>query len=985
MSRQDANAAFALSSFLYGGNASYIDDLQARYDKDPQSVDAEWRVFFESLKDAPEEVAKIARGPSWKQPHWPVHDNGELVAALTGEWAPAAKAAGDKVKAAAQARGVELSAEQVQQATRDSIRALMLIRAYRIRGHFHAKLDPLGLEPQKPQEELDPRTYGFTEADYDRPIFLDKVLGLEFATLREIVGILRRTYCQTIGVEFMHISSAAQKAWLQERIEGKDKEISFTREGKRAILNKLVESEGFEKFCDLKFTGTKRFGLDGAEAMIPALEQIIKRGGALGVKEIVLGMAHRGRLNVLAQVLAKPHRIIFHEFKGGSATPEEIEGSGDVKYHLGASSDREFDGNHVHLSLTANPSHLEIVDPVVLGKVRAKQDQHGDAPEERISAMPLLIHGDAAFAGQGVVAECFGLSDLKGYRTGGSVHFIVNNQIGFTTYPRYSRSSRYPSDVAKMIEAPIFHVNGDDPEAVVFAAKVLTEFRQKFHKPVVIDMFCYRRFGHNEGDEPSFTQPLMYKKIRSHPSTLEIYAKKLVAEGVVTDGEVEKMRADWRARLEAELEAGQSYKANKADWLDGRWAGMKAAHDADDPRRGNTGVALGKLREIGEKITKVPEGFHLHKTIQRFLDNRRQAIESGQGIDWATGEALAMCTLLLEGHPVRLSGQDTERGTFSQRHSVLFDQENEDRHTPFNHLAEKQARFEVLNSMLSEEAVLGFDYGYSTAEPNALTLWEAQFGDFANGAQVVFDQFISSGERKWLRMSGLVCLLPHGYEGQGPEHSSARLERYLQMCAEDNMQVANCTTPANYFHILRRQLKREIRKPLILMTPKSLLRHKRAVSRLDELGPDTSFHRLLWDDAQMLPDEKIKLVVDDKIRRIVLCSGKVYYDLYEEREKRGIDDIYLLRVEQVYPFPTKALISELSRFKQAEIVWCQEEPRNMGAWFFVDVFLQWVLNQVGHKYRHVRYAGRPASAATAVGVMSKHLMQLKQLLEEALR
>ena len=984
MSRQDANAAFALSSFLYGGNASYIDDLQARYDKDPQSVDAEWRVFFESLKDAPEEVAKIARGPSWKQPHWPVHDNGELVAALTGEWAPAAKAAGDKVKAAAQARGVELSAEQVQQATRNSIRALMLIRAYRIRGHFHAKLDPLGLEPQKPQEELDPRTYGFTEADYDRPIFLDKVLGLEFATLREIVGILRRTYCQTIGVEFMHISSAAQKAWLQERIEGKDKEISFTREGKRAILNKLVESEGFEKFCDLKFTGTKRFGLDGAEAMIPALEQIIKRGGALGVKEIVLGMAHRGRLNVLAQVLAKPHRIIFHEFKGGSATPEEIEGSGDVKYHLGASSDREFDGNHVHLSLTANPSHLEIVDPVVLGKVRAKQDQHGDAPEERISAMPLLIHGDAAFAGQGVVAECFGLSDLKGYRTGGSVHFIVNNQIGFTTYPRYSRSSRYPSDVAKMIEAPIFHVNGDDPEAVVFAAKVLTEFRQKFHKPVVIDMFCYRRFGHNEGDEPSFTQPLMYKKIRSHPSTLEIYAKKLVAEGVVTDGEVEKMRADWRARLEAELEAGQSYKANKADWLDGRWAGMKAAHDADDPRRGNTGVALGKLREIGEKITKVPEGFHLHKTIQRFLDNRRQAIESGQGIDWATGEALAMCTLLLEGHPVRLSGQDTERGTFSQRHSVLFDQENEDRHTPFNHLAEKQARFEVLNSMLSEEAVLGFDYGYSTAEPNALTLWEAQFGDFANGAQVVFDQFISSGERKWLRMSGLVCLLPHGYEGQGPEHSSARLERYLQMCAEDNMQVANCTTPANYFHILRRQLKREIRKPLILMTPKSLLRHKRAVSRLDELGPDTSFHRLLWDDAQMLPDEKIKLVVDDKIRRIVLCSGKVYYDLYEEREKRGIDDIYLLRVEQLYPFPTKALISELSRFKQAEIVWCQEEPRNMGAWFFVDVFLRWVLNQIGHKYRHVRYAGRPASAATAVGVMSKHLMQLKQLLEEAL-
>jgi 2-oxoglutarate dehydrogenase E1 component len=984
MSRQDANAAFALSSFLYGGNASYIEDLYARYEGDPQAVDVEWREFFESLKDNSEEVAKIAKGPSWKRPNWPARESGDLISAVTGEWAETAKAVSDKVRGSAQTRGVELSAEQVQQATRDSLHALMLIRAYRIRGHLHAKLDPCGLEPEKPEAELDPRSYGFTEADYDRKIFLDKVLGLEFATLREIIAILRRTYCQTIGVEFMHISNPEQKAWLQERIEGKDKEITFTREGKRAILNKLVEAEGFEKFCDLRFTGTKRFGLDGGEAMIPGLEQIIKRGGALGVKEIVLGMAHRGRLNVLAQVMGKPHRVIFHEFKGGSAMPDEIEGSGDVKYHLGASSDREFDGNHVHLSLTANPSHLEIVDPVVLGKVRAKQDQHGDPPDERKSVMPLLIHGDAAFAGQGVVAECFGLSDLKGYRTGGSMHFIINNQIGFTTYPRYSRSSPYPSDVAKMIEAPIFHVNGDDPEAVVYAAKVLTEFRQKFHKPVVIDMFCYRRFGHNEGDEPSFTQPLMYKKIRSHPSTLEIYSKKLVSEGVVTDSEVEKMRADWRAKLEVEFEAAQSYKANKADWLDGRWAGMKAADDADDPRRGNTGVPLAELREIGKKITTVPEGFHVHRTIQRFLDNRRQAIESGQGIDWATGEALSMCTLLLEGHPVRLSGQDSERGTFSQRHAVLFDQENEDRYTPFNHLAEKQARFEVLNSMLSEEAVLGFDYGYSTAEPNALTLWEAQFGDFANGAQVVFDQFISSGERKWLRMSGLVCLLPHGYEGQGPEHSSARLERFLQMCAEDNMQVANCTTPANYFHILRRQLKREIRKPLILMTPKSLLRHKRATSRLEEFGADTSFHRVLWDDAQLLPDEKIKLVPDAKMRRVILCSGKVYYDLYEEREKRGIDDIYLLRIEQLYPFPTKALVAELNRFKQAEIVWCQEEPRNMGAWFFIDTFVEWVLNQINAKNKRPRYAGRPAAAAPAVGQMSKHLAQLKQFLDEAL-
>jgi 2-oxoglutarate dehydrogenase E1 component len=984
MSRQDANAAFANTSFLYGGNAAYIEDLFARYEADPTSVDAQWQAFFQSLKGDRADAENGARGPSWKRPDWPPPARGELVAALGGDWSEVERSVGDKLQSKAQTRGVELSAAEVQQATRDSIRALMLIRAYRARGHFHAKLDPLGLEVPKNEEELDPRSYGFGDADMDRRIFLDRVLGLEFATVRQILAILQRTYCQTLGVEFLHISDGVQKGWMQERIEGPDKEISFTPEGKRAILNKLIEAEGFEKFCDLKFTGTKRFGLDGAESMIPALEQIIKRGGALGVQEIVLGMAHRGRMNVLAQVMGKPHRVIFHEFKGGSATTDEVEGSGDVKYHLGASSDREFDGNRVHLSLTANPSHLEIVNPVVLGKVRAKQDQHGATPEHREMVMPLLISGDAAFAGQGVIAECFGLSGLRGHRTGGSVHFIINNQIGFTTYPRYSRSSPYPSDVAKMIEAPIFHVNGDDPEAVVFAAKVATEFRQKFQKPVVIDMFCYRRFGHNEGDEPAFTQPLMYKAIRAHPTTQEIYAKKLVVDGVLTEDEVATMRADWRARLDAEFEASQSYRANSADWLDGRWADIKAARDYDDPRRGHTGIAIETLREIGEKITTVPKDFHVHRTIQRFLDTRAKAIKTGAGIDWATGEALAYCSLLIEGHPVRLSGQDCERGTFSQRHSVLIDQENESRYIPFNSVRENQRRFEVINSMLSEEAVLGFEYGYSLSEPNALTLWEAQFGDFANGAQVVFDQFISSGERKWLRMSGLVCLLPHGYEGQGPEHSSARLERFLQMCAEDNMQVAIPTTPANLFHILRRQLKRDIRKPLILMTPKSLLRHKRAVSRLDEMGPNTTFHRLLWDDAQMLPDEKIKLVADDKIRRVVLCAGKVYFDLYEEREKRGIDDVYLLRLEQLYPVPLKALVTELGRFKRAEIVWCQEEPRNMGAWHFMEPYLEWLFDQLGAKDKRPIYAGRPASASTAVGQMSKHLAQLKAFLDEAL-
>jgi 2-oxoglutarate dehydrogenase E1 component len=982
MSRQDANAAFARTSFLYGGNAAYLEDLYERYEADPTAVDPEWQRFFAGLGDGGERNGGHA--PSWQRADWPPWPRDELTAALAGDWAEVAKRVGDKISAKAQSKGAEVSAAIVQQATRDSVRALMLIRAYRVRGHLHANLDPLGLEPPKDSDELDPRSYGFSDADLSRKIFIDRVLGLEFASINEIVGILRRTYCQTLGVEFMHISDPAQKGWIQERIEGPDKEISFTREGKRAILNKLIEAEGFEKFCDLRFTGTKRFGLDGGESMIPALEQIIKRGGALGVKEIVIGMAHRGRLNVLSQVMAKPHRAIFHEFKGGSYTPDEIEGSGDVKYHLGASSDREFDGNHVHLSLTANPSHLEIVNPVVLGKVRAKQDQHGATPEDRTMVMPLLISGDAAFAGQGVIAECFGLSGLRGHRTGGSVHFIINNQIGFTTYPRFSRSSPYPSDIAKMIEAPIFHANGDDPEAVVFAAKIATEFRQKFQKPVVIDMFCYRRHGHNEGDEPAFTQPLMYKAINAHPTAVDIYGKKLAGDGIVTEGEVEKMKADWRARLDVELEASQSYRPNNADWLDGRWSGFKAARDADDPRRGHTGVEIGTLHEIGRKITAVPANFHLHRTIQRFLENRRKAIETGEGIDWSTGEALAFCSLLLDGHPVRLSGQDSERGTFSQRHSVLIDQENESRYIPFNHLREQQGRYEVINSMLSEEAVLGFEYGYSLAEPNALTMWEAQFGDFANGAQVVFDQFISSGERKWLRMSGLVCLLPHGYEGQGPEHSSARLERYLQMCAEDNMQVANCTTPANYFHILRRQLKREIRKPLILMTPKSLLRHKRAVSRLEEMAAGTTFHRLLWDDAQMLSGEKIKLVPDDKIRRVVMCTGKIYYDLYEEREKRGLDDVYLLRVEQLYPFPSKALLQELSRFKQAEMVWCQEEPRNMGAWFFVDTFIEWVLNQLSAKHRRPRYAGRPAAAATATGLLSKHQAQLKQLLEDAL-
>jgi 2-oxoglutarate dehydrogenase E1 component len=975
------NDLFEQSSFLHGANAAYVEDLYSRFQENPGAVTADWRAFFGGLKERKEDVVADARGPSWKRADWPLAVNGELVNALAGDWQEAAeRRIEQKISGHANADGVELSPAETLKAVRDSIRALMLIRSYRVRGHFAADLDPLGLAERKPHPELQPDTYGFGPDDLDRLIYMDNVLGLEMATMRQILEILRRTYCAKIGVEFMHISVPEQKAWIQERIEGTDKEIRFTETGKKAILARLVEAETFEKFLDKKYTGTKRFGLDGGEATIPALEQIIKRGGQLGIREIILGMAHRGRLNVLANVMTKPYRAIFHEFKGGSANPDDVEGSGDVKYHLGASSDREFDGNQVHLSLTANPSHLEIVDPVVLGKVRAKQDQRGD--KERVQVLPLLIHGDAAFAGQGVVAECFGLSGLKGHRTGGSVHFIINNQIGFTTAPRFARSSPYPSDVARMIEAPIFHVNGDDPESVVHVAKIATEFRQQFRKPVVIDMFCYRRHGHNEGDEPAFTQPLMYKRIREQSGVTELYGKRLESEGLIKPGELDELRASVTQHLEEEFQLGDNYRPNKADWLDGRWSGIALAEEG--PRRGETGVELSTVREVGEKVTQFPSTFNVHRTIERLVRNRRKMIDDGQGIDWSMAESLAFGTLLKEGFPVRLSGQDVERGTFSQRHAVLIDQLNEKKYTPLNHLGKGQAKLEVINSMLSEEAVLGFEYGYSLAEPMALVLWEAQFGDFANGAQVIIDQFLAAGERKWLRMSGLVMLLPHGYEGQGPEHSSARLERFLQLSAEDNWQVANCTTPANYFHILRRQMHRKFRKPLILMTPKSLLRHKRVVSKLEDFGPESSFHRVLWDGAQVGNSETVNLVPDDKIKRVVMCSGKVYYDLFEERESRKTNDVYLMRIEQLYPFPARALIQELGRFPQAEMIWCQEEPKNMGAWSFIEANIEWVLEHINAKHRRPRYVGRAASAATATGLMSKHMAELRAFLDEAL-
>ncbi|MEM9584559.1 MAG: 2-oxoglutarate dehydrogenase E1 component [Pseudomonadota bacterium] len=979
MTDQSNNDQFHASSFMQGHNAEYLEQLYARFAQDPNAVDEGWRSFFKELGDTDLAQAEAA-GPSWARTDWPPQPSDDLTAALDGQWAPdEAPKAEEKIKKKAADLGVQVSDDQVRNAVLDSIRAIMIIRAYRIRGHLAADLDPLGMRETTNHPELEPKNYGFSEADIDRPIFIDNVLGLETASMREIVAIVKRTYCGTFALQYMHISDPEQAGWLKERIEGFDKEITFTKEGRKAILNKLVEAEGFEKFLHVKYMGTKRFGLDGGESLIPAMEQIIKRGGQLGVQDIIIGMPHRGRLSVLANVMQKPYKAIFNEFQGGSFKPEDVDGSGDVKYHLGASSDREFDGNPVHLSLTANPSHLEAVNPVVLGKARAKQDQLND--ETRTKVMPILLHGDAAFAGQGVVAEGFGLSGLKGHKTGGTMHIVVNNQIGFTTAPHFSRSSPYPTDIALMVEAPIFHVNGDDPEAVVHAAKVATEFRQKFNKDVVLDIICYRRFGHNEGDEPMFTNPLMYKKIKTQKTTLTLYTQRLIKDGLMPEGEIEDMKAAFQAHLNEEFEAGRDYKPNKADWLDGKWSHLDTR--GDDYQRGKTSISEETFDQIGASLSKAPDGFPLHKTVGRLLETKQKMFNSGTGFDWATGEALAFGSLLTEGYPVRLAGQDSTRGTFSQRHSGLVNQETEERYYPLNNVREGQAQYEVIDSMLSEYAVLGFEYGYSLAEPNALVLWEAQFGDFANGAQIMFDQFISSGESKWLRMSGLVMLLPHGFEGQGPEHSSARLERFLQMCGGDNWIIANCTTPANYFHILRRQIHRDYRKPLVMMTPKSLLRHKLAVSTKEEFINGSSFHRVLWDDAQYGSSDT-KLVADDKIKRLVMCSGKVYYDLLEERDARGIDDIYLLRYEQFYPFPAQSSVKELQRFKNAEMVWCQEEPRNQGAWTFMEPNLEWVLSRIGAKHTRPIYAGRAASASPATGLASRHKAEQTALVNDAL-
>jgi 2-oxoglutarate dehydrogenase E1 component len=955
----------SVDTIFTGINGAFISELYERYLENPNSVDPSWVNVFTDLDDDPLLIKSDIKGASWAR------SNTSIIGA--GEPGQAEKHSNHVSS--------NVSSDQVNEIAKRSIRARILIRSYRVRGHLHAQFDPLGLVGAGYHKELDYKSYEFTEEDLDKEIYLDTITamgGKEMATLRQILDTMRESYCSSIGVEYMHIQEMEERTWIQKNIEGVDYKSNYSPDLRRAIYKDLVEAEGFETYLQMKHTGTKRFGLDGGESLIPFMERVLRSAASVGVEEVVIGMPHRGRLNVLARTMGKPYVAIFSEFQGNSAHPEDVQGSGDVKYHLGASADRDFTEGLMHLSLTANPSHLECVNPVVLGKVRAKQAQRGD--EARDKVMGLLMHGDAAFAGQGIVPESLDLSQIKGYRTGGTIHVVVNNQIGFTTNPSSSRSTPYPTDIAKGMQAPIFHVNGDDPEAVVRVADLAAQFRQKFKRDVIVDLFCYRRHGHNEGDEPMFTQPKMYTAIAKHPTTREIYRKKLIKEELITLEEIERVEATFRSHLDDEFEAAPNYKTNKADWLEGKWEGLSALEGEEEKRDDDTAVELGRLTEIGNSLARVPEEVNVNNKLIRQLKAKSIMMDSGEGIDWAMAEALAYGSLLMEGHPVRLSGQDSGRGTFSHRHAVITDQENENRYFPLSQInPSKQAPFEVMDSPLSEFAVLGYEYGYSLAEPETLTIWEAQFGDFANTAQVIFDQFIASGESKWLRMSGLVMLLPHGMEGQGPEHSSARLERFLQLCAEDNLQVVNITSPANFFHALRRQVKRNFRKPLIVMSPKSLLRHKLNISRLNEMGPGTGFCRII--------PEIDTLQEDSEVKRVILCSGKVYFDLLEARRQQNIKDVVIIRVEQLYPWPRGSITEQISKYSNADVVWSQEEPSNQGSWHFVSDRLNYILKNLDQKTkrrRNVIYVGRRASASPATGALKIHNKEQAFLIDQAL-
>jgi 2-oxoglutarate dehydrogenase E1 component len=918
----------------FGINAAVVEEIRQRYEIDPSSVDPSWGDVFEGRR-AP------ARPPEPARP------------AATRREATPGPAVAEK-----------------------HARVLRLIHSYRARGHRVAQTDPLGGHPSY-FPELDPAHYGFGDADQDELFLAGDLPGGAVQRLREILGLLRATYCRTIGVEFTHVQDPGRKAWLQRRMEDDENRPRLSPAERMRILEKLSAAELFERFLHTKFIGQKRFSLEGAESLIPLLDTLVEEGPRFGVREFVLGMAHRGRLNVLSNILGKSLESIFGEFEDAPLLETPF-GSGDVKYHKGFSSDRHTrDGHRVHLSLTSNPSHLEAVDPVVEGRTKAKQKRAGDA--EGKTVVPVLLHGDAAFAGQGIVAETLNLCNLAGYSTGGTIHVVVNNQIGFTTPSTEARSTLYCTDVAKMIQVPIFHVNGDDPEAVVHCVKLAMEWRQRFAQDAVIELVCYRRHGHNEGDEPSYTQPLMYEKIRNHPSVRKLYTETLLQLGLLTELDVQRIEEDLQGQLQQALAVIKTRPPEPDEPYEprGPWTGFTRERPKEDP---DTSVAVERLAQIAERLAAVPAGFLVHPKLAALLERRTKVIAEGAPVDWATGEALAFGSLVLEGTNVRLSGQDSTRGTFSQRHAVLVDQTSGVEWCPLDHLSPTQARFEAYDSILSEAGVLGFEYGYSLADPSTLTLWEAQFGDFANGAQVIIDQFISSAHAKWGRMSGLALLLPHGYEGQGPEHSSARIERFLQLCAEDSIQVANCTTPAQYFHVLRRQMLRNFRAPLVLFTPKSLLRHPRAVSGVDDFAR-ARFQRVLGDAEAGR--------AAGSVRRVLLCSGKIFYELLERREREAGSagggappEIAIVRVEQLYPWPEAELVEQVQRFGAArEFVWVQEEPANMGAWTFVRERLQDLLRPG----LRLRYAGRRESASPATGSLRVHRAEQQAVLDAALQ
>ena len=910
--------------FINWANADYVDGLYQAYLRDPQSVDPQWALFFAGFE------AGRGSAPS---------GNGAAASAV-------------------------LAAHPTVER---SIGVFDLIHSYRELGHLIANLDPLGHNLTS-HPLLEPEEFGFGQADLDRVVECPSFKGCATATLRDLIARLRATYCDTLGVEYMEISDKQQRTWLQERMEPTLNKPQLSADDRKHILTTLAAAEGFEQFIHTKYVGQKRFSLEGGESLIPLLTTLIEDAGDNGVEEVIMGMAHRGRLNVLANILRKPYEMIFAEFEG-TFLRADVQGDGDVKYHLGYARDYTTrNGRKLHVSLCSNPSHLEAVDPVVEGIVRAKQHYHQDTTRTRV--VPVLIHGDAAFTGQGLVSETLALSELAGYRTGGTIHIIVNNQIGFTTSPEDYRFTRYPSDVAKIIQAPVFHVNGDDPEATVQAAQLAIAFRNAFKKDVIIDLVCYRKHGHNEADDPTFTQPVMYKEIEAHSTVRQIYAERLRAEGVVSTAEAAKIVADWREIFDDALNYARDFMPRQQVFaLGGVWKGMQWA---GDDWSAHTAVPIERLQRVANGTLTVPDGFAVHPKVHKLLEQRAAMLQPDGKIDWGCAEMLAFGTLLLEGTKIRLSGQDSGRCTFSHRHSVLRDVNTGERYVPLDHLSAEQGRFIVLDSMLSEAAVLGFEYGFSSADPRNLVIWEAQFGDFANGAQVIIDQFISSAESKWQRMSGLVMLLPHGYEGQGPEHSSARLERYLQLCAENNLQVCNLTTPAQYFHALRRQMHRTFRKPLIIMSPKSLLRHKLCVSSPLDLT-EGRFQPVLGEIDPIEPAQT---------RRVLLCSGKVYYDLLAARRERDIHDIAILRVEQLYPFAETEIVTALSPYSAArEVLWVQEEPWNMGAWPEMYRRLRRVIGDA----RVLDYSGRSAAASPAVGSYKVHQAEAAELINHALR